>query len=194
MRLTWLALFVLTVVATARAQDEAKYSADISKRADDIVKALDLKDDAKAAHVHETVVSQYRDLRALDDVKDAQQKHTQLHELHEKFLKKLADDLTPQQVDVVKDKMTYNVLHVTYNAYCDMLPTLTDTQKAKIKELLTEAREQAMDGGSSKEKHEIFSKYKGKINVYLAKEGYDLKKATKEWAERRKSATTRAAS
>jgi hypothetical protein len=42
---------------------------------------------------------------------------------------------------------------------------------------LVEAREIAMDCGSSEEKHYWFGKYKGKINNYLSAEGYDLKKA-----------------
>ncbi|HOB33816.1 MAG TPA: DUF3826 domain-containing protein, partial [Verrucomicrobiota bacterium] len=34
----------------------------------------------------------------------------------------------------------------------------------------------AMDQGSSNEKHAIFNKYKGRINNYLVRAGYDLKK------------------
>src|SRR5690606_25039434 len=50
---------------------------------------------------------------------------------------------------------------------------------------LTEAREFAMDGGTSKEKHAWFNKYKGRIANELAKQGYDLKKEGNEWAKRR---------
>ena len=184
-------VLVLALTAMTRAADEAAYTADISKRADEIVKVLDLNDGAKAVRVRETIVAQYRGLRALDDAgkRDA----AAVKELHEKFIAKLSEDLTAEQVDQVKDKLTYNVAQITYAAFCDMLPSLTDAQKAKIKQMLLEAREEAMDGGSSKEKHEIFGKYKGRINVYLSKEGYDLKKASKEWAERRKAAATRSA-
>jgi hypothetical protein len=41
---------------------------------------------------------------------------------------------------------------------------------------LVEAREIAMDGSTSDEKHAMFGKYKGKINNYLSKAGYDAKK------------------
>jgi hypothetical protein len=183
-----IALIMLLAVATAPA-DEAAYAADITRRADEIVKVLNLDDEAKAGRVRETIVAQYRSLRELDDA--GKRDESAVKVLHEKFLAKLSLDLNEAQVEKVKDKMTYNVVQVTYNGFCEMLPTLTDVQKAKVRELLVEAREQAMDGGSSKEKHAIFGKYKGKINVYLTKEGYDLKKASKEWAERRKSATTR---
>ena len=55
--------------------------------------------------------------------------------------------------------------------------SLTAEQKAQILAWLTEARELAMDGSTSDEKHAVFGKYKGKINNYLSKAGYDAKKA-----------------
>ncbi len=82
--------------------------------------------------------------------------------------------------------MTYGVLPITYRGYLDMLPSLTDEQKKQIKDYLTEAREHAMDAGSSKEKHGWFGKYKGRINNYLSKAGYDMKKAGDDWEKRRK--------
>jgi len=45
--------------------------------------------------------------------------------------------------------LTYNVLHVTYTAYLDMLPALTADQKTQIMQWLVEARELAMDAESS---------------------------------------------
>ena len=38
-----------------------------------------------------------------------------------------------------------------------------------------------------------YGKYKGRINNYLSSEGYDLKKASKEWAERERAAKNEAA-
>ncbi len=57
-----------------------------------------------------------------------------------------------------------------------MLPNLTEKQKARIMTWLVEAREHAMNGGTSEEKHAWFGKYKGRINNYLSSEGYDLKR------------------
>jgi hypothetical protein len=51
-------------------------------------------------------------------------------------------------------------------------------------ELLVQAREEAMDDGSSDEKHATFGRYKGKINNYLSKEGYDVAKESREWQAR----------
>ena len=84
--------------------------------------------------------------------------------------------------------MTYGVCQVTFSGYLAMLPDLTEEQKKHIMFFLVEAREIAMDAGSSREKHQWFGKYKGKINNYLSAAGYDLKKASKEWNNRRKTA------
>ncbi len=61
---------------------------------------------------------------------------------------------------------------------------LTEEQKKYIYAALVEAREHAMDGGSSKEKHGWFGKYKGRINNYLSKAGYDLNKESTDWHKR----------
>src|SRR5207248_8891696 len=104
-------------------------------------------------------------------------------------LSKLSAELAPHQVETVKDKMTYNKVKVTYDAYCQFVPTLNDEQKAKILDLLKEAREEAIDAGSAEEKSAIFKKYKGKINIYLSAQGHDVNKAYKDWGARQKAAT-----
>jgi hypothetical protein len=50
-----------------------------------------------------------------------------------------------------------------------------------------------MDGGSAEEKTAVFEKYKGRINNYLSKQGYDLAKASREWNQRLKANSTREA-
>ena len=99
-----------------------------------------------------------------------------IYQLHAAFLAKLSVELTPEQVDGVKDGMTYGVMKGTYNVYLKMFPDLTADQKKQVMVWLTEARELAMDQGSSEAKHKMFGKYKGRINNYLVKAGYDLKK------------------
>nr|GFD59955.1 hypothetical protein [Tanacetum cinerariifolium] len=76
-----------------------------------------------------------------------------LDKLHGKYLKQLGRYLTPDQVAMVKDGMTYRVLPITMTAYEDMLPNLTAEQKAQMLAWLTEAREHAMDASTSEEKH-----------------------------------------
>lgn len=181
---------------TSKPDTEAEYAAKLAVRAADILKALELADDAKAKRVHDIVIAQYRVLRDWHDGLDAKLKgaadeeakviRASMKALHDKFIAALSAELTPAQVERVKDRMTYDKVRVTYDGYVEMLPKLTAAQKARILDILKEAREEAMDGGSSDEKTAIFGRYKGRINNFLSAEGYDLKQAGKEWAERRK--------
>jgi hypothetical protein len=177
--------------------DEAAYRAAIEKRTADIVASLEIDEPRRSAKVHDIIVAQYRALRDWHDSNDARLKGTtveqgrqiqaSLRRLHEKFISSLSAQLTPAQVEKVKDKMTYNKVQVTYAGYLDLLPGLTDLQKTRILAWLQEAREEAMDGGSAEEKSAIFNRYKGRINNYLSAEGYDLKQASKDRNERLKA-------
>lgn len=103
------------------------------------------------------------------------------------FLKKLSGSLSSQQIENIKEGITYGVAQKTYNAYLDMIPSLTEFQKDTIRKMLVEARETALSKGSSDEKHAVFGKYKGRINNFLSKQGYDLNKERAAWQERLKS-------
>lgn len=165
-------------------QAEASYTRVINRRADDIINLLSLSDTNQIARVHADIVAQYRALNAWHNANDpklkgeksdthaAAQIRSSLKKLHDEYLAKLAAaNLTPEQIEKVKDKMTYGKVQFTYNGYVTQYPNLTAEQKEKVLELLKEAREEAMDGGSSKEKTAIFQRYKGKINNYLSKQG-----------------------
>lgn len=115
------------------------------------------------------------------------EKDAALYRCHFEFPADLSLYLSPEQIDAVKDGMTYGVVMVTYNSHLDMIPTLTDEEKAQIMAWLVEAREFAIDAENSNKKHEAFGKYKGRINNYLAKRGYDLKKEREAWYERIKA-------
>ena len=109
---------------------------------------------------------------------------SRLYRSHFGFLGDLSIYLKPHEIDKVKDVMTYHVVKVTYDAQCDMIPTLKEEEKQQIMAWLIEARELAIDAESSKKKHEVFGKYKGRINNYLAKRGYDLNKEREAWYKR----------
>ena len=200
-----LAIFNQTVFAQAsttaptEAEKEAFYATTIENRTVDILKLLNFTDAAKSNAVHEILVAQYHELRVRDAAIDtrlrvegkeisyanrAEQLVVQSKPLHDAFLAKLAASLTPEQVEKVKDLMTFNKVKVTYDAYDAIVSGLTDAEKAKILELLKLAREEAMDGGSAPEKSAIFQKYKEQINSYLDAQGHDTAKAFKDWAEK----------
>ncbi len=179
----------------------------VSARAAKIVKSMELQDAQKELRVQELIAAQYYGLNEIHDTTDAQidrfkkssldkekkakkvarldaKREKKLEKLHKSYLKGLSKELTEEQVVDVKNGMTYNVFTNTWNGYLDMLPDLTEDQKTYIYNALVEAREKAMDAGSSKGKHAWFGKYKGRINNFLSKEGCDLNKASKEWHER----------
>ena len=112
---------------------------------------------------------------------------SKLYRSHFAFDANLAKYLDPSRIERVKDVMTFNVVKVTYEAQCDMIPTLKDEEKQQILLWLKEARELAIDAESSNKKHEVFGKYKGRINNYLSKRGYDLTKEREAWYERVKA-------
>lgn len=191
---------------------EAKYAQVIDKRADGVIKAVGIDDPAAAGRVKAALLAQYRALREVHDARDARiqelkaqhagdkaaadaavsaerdSAQAKLDDLNTKFVAQVSTDLAAEQVESLKNAMTYNVLPITARGYDEMLPNLTSEQRATILGLLAEAREKAMTGGSSEEKHGWFGKYKGKINNYLSAQGYDLKQANKDWAARRKAA------
>ena len=115
------------------------------------------------------------------------QKDQKIYRSHFGFIAELAVYLTDQEIETVKDVLTYNVVKVTYEAQCDMIPTLKEEEKVQILAWLKEAREYAIDAESSKKKHEAFGKYKGRINNWLSKRGYNLTKEREEWAKRVKA-------
>lgn len=177
---------------------EAAYTVAIEQRAALILEALALEDSAKAAAVHDAIVTQYRALRARDaviqayltaqgkdpseDSADRAPLFRRMSEpLHEMYVSTLAAYLTREQVETVKDKMTYGKVQVTFDVYCEMIPDLTEADKAEILRVLKAAREVAMDGGSAGEKHAIFETYKVKIHDYLNGQGHDVARAFEEW-------------
>ena len=188
----------------AAGDPDPAYTKVITERAEKIVATLNLTDPAKAGRVRDLVAQQYRSLRAIHDPLESQAKaakaatagekeaaeanlkaaqadaKVRLDKLHAEYLARLATELSTDQVDKVKDGMTYGIVQVTYNTYLQMYPQLTEEQKTKILSYLVEARETAMDLGSSDAKHQWFGKYKGRINNYLSSAGYDLKAASKK--------------
>jgi hypothetical protein len=185
-----IAVFALFSFATFAAETnltpqeaEAKYTKAIEGRTADILKILALSDTNKIARVHDIIIAQYRALNAWHDANDGKLKaarkdtnavaeiRTSLKTLHDNFLARLGENLSPEQVDQVKDKMTYGKVQFTFNGYLTQYPDLSEANRQKILELLKEAREEAMDGGSAGEKTAVFQRYKGKINNYLSKEG-----------------------
>ena len=176
----------LSTPPASDAEKEAAYTLAIENRTTDILKLLAVTEATKSNTVHDVIVAQYRALRARDAVIDAKLKADgketsyanragQLaaasKPLHDSFLTKLAETLAPEQVEQVKDGMTYKKVKVTFDAYGAIVPNLTDTDKAKITELLKLAREEAMDGGNAP----------GEVGDFSEIQGADQRLPEREW-------------
>ena len=186
------------------------YVESIVNRSQKIVDKLGLTDAKVADDVCNIIANRYFELNDIYEIRDAKVKNVKesgltgdakdealkaaenekdaaLYRSHFAFPASLSLFLNEEQIEAVKDGMTYGVVKVTYEATLDMIPSLKEEEKAQIYAWLVEAREFAMDAENSNKKHAAFGKYKGRINNYLAKRGYNLTKEREEWAKRVKA-------
>ena len=189
---------------------DPNYVESIVNRSQKIVDKLGLTDAKVAEDVCNIIANRYFELNDIYEIRDAKvktvkesgltgdakdealkaaenEKDAALYRSHFAFPASLSLFLNEEQIEAVKDGMTYGVVKVTYEATLDMIPSLKEEEKAQIYAWLVEAREFAMDAENSNKKHAAFGKYKGRINNYLAKRGYNLTKEREEWAKRVKA-------
>ena len=189
---------------------DPKYVESIVNRSQKIVDKLGLTDVKAAEDVCNIIANRYFELNDIYEIRDAKvktvkesgltgdaknealkaaenEKDAALYRSHFAFPASLSLFLNEEQIEAVKDGITYGVVKVTYEATLDMIPSLKEEEKVQIYAWLVEAREFAMDAENSNKKHAAFGKYKGRINNYLAKRGYNLTKEREEWAKRVKA-------
>lgn len=189
---------------------DPKYVESIVNRSQKIVDKLGLTDVKAAEDICNIIANRYFELNDIYEIRDAKvktvkesgltgdaknealkaaenEKDAALYRSHFAFPASLSLFLNEEQIEAVKDGMTYGVVKVTYEATLDMIPSLKEEEKVQIYAWLVEAREFAMDAENSNKKHAAFGKYKGRINNYLAKRGYNLTKEREEWAKRVKA-------
>ena len=198
MKITIITYFIAALmVLSVSAQSNKRYAETANDRATKIVEALQINP-SKKQKVRKLIAKQYIDLKGIHTERNKLLNKNALKtgminkntakrtaQLHRAFLFRLGALLNAKDIEKVKDGMTYHTVPLTYANYMLMLPYLSDNDKASIMTLLKMAREAAMDGGSAKEKHAIFNKYKGKIANYLSAGGYQLKQEGEYWAKRR---------
>lgn len=211
--LVFVSLIVSTTISAQNKQEPLidEYTKVITGRADKIVNAMEFANDDLKIQVRDIIVDHYRFLNNAEELRNSDvskireeypenkevrnakidlrkaEQELKVRDHHFAFLAQLKQIISEEQLGQVKDGLTYGVLNVTYGALCDMIPSLTKEEKAQIRVWLVEAREHAIDGGSSREKHGWFGKYKGRINNYLSARGYDLQKERAAWELRLKS-------
>ena len=186
-----LSLFTITanaqlVVLNEDGRDSA-YVESIVNRSQKIVDGLQLDDKKTARNVRNIIANRYfllNDIHSKYDKNQQAERDAELYKHHFELASALALYLNDEQIDAVKDGMTFGRLKRDYQATQDMIPTLSDFEKQQILIWLKEAREYAMDAADSKGKHFWFDKYRGRTNNWLSARGYDLKKERDEWMKR----------
>ena len=188
---TILSLLSITVSAQVALKTEGQdpqYVETIKGRAQKIVDGLNLGDANKEENVRNIIANRYfllNDIHAKYDKKTQEDAlYAELYKHHFELASALALYLNEEQIDAVKDGMTYGRLKRDYNAQLEMIPTLKEEEKAQILVWLREAREYAIDAADSKGKHFWFDKYRGRTNNWLSSRGYDLKKERDAWMKR----------
>lgn len=185
--LSLLSLNVSAQVALKTEGQDSAYVQTIKSRAQKIVDGLGLTDAQKAENVRNIIANRYfllNDIHSKYDKNQQDARDAELYKHHFELASALALYLTEEQIDAVKDGMTFGRLKRDYKAQLEMIPSLTDEEKAQILIWLREAREYAMDAADSKGKHFWFDKYRGRTNNWLSARGYDLKKERDAWMKR----------
>lgn len=165
---------------------DAQYVSNIITRSQKIVDDLNLQNEYSKKQVLNILCNRYF---LLNDIyakfgKDNVGRDAELYKHHFEFAANLENYLSEKQVEQVKDGMTFGVVPKTYQAHLEMIPTLKADEKLQILNWLKEAREFAIDAENAKAKHGWFGKYKGRINNWLTKRGYDLKAEREAWYKR----------
>ena len=174
-------------VALKTEGQDPQYVETIKGRAQKIVDGLGLTDATKAESVRNIIANRYfllNDIHSKYDKTQQDALYAELYRHHFELASALALYLNEEQIDAVKDGMTYGRLKRDYNAQIEMIPSLTEEEKAQVLIWLKEAREYAMDAADSKGKHFWFDKYRGRTNNWLSARGYDLKKERDAWMKR----------
>jgi hypothetical protein len=154
----------------------------LEKRVNSVVDGLELKDNAKRERVRAVIAT---DLRA---VRDAHNAGLQLDPtVHKTFVTGLEAELTPEQVEAVKDKLTVNKVPITFKTYHQIIPQLTAEDDAKILGWLKQAREESLYVKNVDEMNPIFKKYKKEIEHYIDSRGYDWAKSYKAFVDKQKT-------
>jgi Protein of unknown function (DUF3826) len=181
---------------TPRREQEPSAAPTAEARVERIIATLALDDAAQAARVREVIRGQYRDLEEIHDARDAKIAQAQspkdavvaeawrsvarneaqfkLYALHRRFLARLEAELTPQQVERVKEAMTGGYLARAEGRYRALEPNLSAQQLADVRADLLEAREFALDAVSEPEQRQWFAHYYSRINARLHAAGYDV--------------------
>jgi hypothetical protein len=153
----------------------------LEKRVTEMVEALKLDDPAKKSRVHAALVANLKGIRESHNAGLQPDKSVRTE-----LIARLEADLTPEQVEEIKNRLTVNKLPVTFNAYHAIVPNLTPADDQAILALLRQAREESLNVKNPDQMSVIFERYKTQIEKYLNAQGYDWAKLYKAYVTSRK--------
>lgn len=205
----WLSLWVLCLglVSDLRAQetvqdpnDDATYEASIQRRVNETIQQMQLNDPAKEERVRERFLQTYRDLRAWHKTHYEHYKQVkneferldkELRSIPRGFIKEMQSVLTPEQVEMIQERMVGGRYRHNVGGLDAEYPDLPEGVRSYAMDLWAEARDIAMALPEGKDKTQVFERYKGKVNNYIASKGIKGKSWYEKQARKQAAATTR---
>ncbi len=155
-----------SAAAVKPVENPAEFEKSAGARAASIIQGLHIEDAAKADRAQAALTAYLVDIHQWhvandDQIKQLSKDPAKADELekiqagrraiHDADIQKLSAELTPEQLDKVKEKLTGGQMMATLKNYPVIVPNLTDEDKAMISKTLLAAREEAMDSGSKNE-------------------------------------------
>jgi hypothetical protein len=105
----------------------------------------------------------------------------------------LKAELTPEQIETIKDRITIGKVAFTMNAYRGIVPDLKPEEDAKILSMLKEAREESLDMKNVHNMSDVFDKHKKEIEAYINSTGRDWRKLYSDYGAKQRAAKAGAA-
>ncbi len=94
--------------------------------------------------------------------------YASLKPAYENYITRLSAELSPEQIDAVKEAWSRSPgMKRTYNSYLEIVPDLSDKDKAVILARMNLAREAAMLTDADKEIVNLYKRHKVKVEQYI---------------------------
>lgn len=182
------------------ANDDAAYEASIQRRVNETIQEMKLNDPVKEQQVRERFLQTYRDLRAWHKAHYEHYKQVkaefekldkELRSIPRGFIKEMQSLLTPEQVEMIQERMVGGRYRHNVGGLNAEYPDLPEGVRSYAMDLWAEARDIAMALPEGKDKTQVFERYKGKVNNYIASKGIKGKSWYEKQAKKQATATTR---
>jgi len=158
----------------------AASDAALEKRVTGMVDDLKMNDAAKNARLRAVLMADLKAVREAHNAGFAPAKN-----VREELNAGLTANLTPEQIDAVKEELTHGQAKRTFDTYHQIIPELTAEDDKFILAKLNAAREEALDVKNVEELGPVFEPYKTEIEKYITAHHRDWKTAYKAFVAKR---------